>query len=340
MAHSAYHLQALAISRLRIEAIGLKVINVPVQITAASPNKDLGNIQVTTTQNTLKEVDVVGERPLMEMSVDKKVFNVEKNITTAGGSATDVLANVPSVSVDVDGNVSLRNNSNVTILIDGKPSTLLGSDQASALQSLPASSIESVEVITNPSAKYDAQGNTGIINIVTKKSNLLGFNGNITLGAGTRDKYNGSLGLSLKKGSWNVFLNSSFRLNNNYNNTTTDIYGKGAAVGDTTSSHSFEHNQRHFDGSFNTIGASYDINKRNSITLTENVNIMDFGGTGNSTYDIYNATNETGLASTEQRSSSNGGEAPYLFLPAWIIKGNLKKPARKLMWTRPTISLI
>src|SRR6185312_11837073 len=135
--------------------------------------------------------------------VDKKVFNVEKNTTTAGGSASDVLQNVPSVSVDVDGTVSLRGKSDVTILIDGKPATLLGTDAASALQSLPAASIESVEVITNPSAKYDAQGLTGIINIITKKDKKMGINGNVTLGAGTADKYNGNLGLNMRKGKWN-----------------------------------------------------------------------------------------------------------------------------------------
>jgi iron complex outermembrane recepter protein len=314
---------------LRIQAIGLKVINMPVSISPKSPDKDLGNITVVTSQNTLKEVDIVAEKPMMEMNVDKKVFNVEKNITTAGGSATDVLSNVPSVSVDVDGNVSLRNNANVTILIDGKPATLLGSDQASALQSLPAASIESVEVITNPSAKYDAQGNTGIINIVTKKSNALGFNGTATLGAGTNDKYNGSLGLNLRKNKWNVFLNSSFRLNDNYNNTTTDIYGKGAAVGDTTSSHSYEHQQRHFDGSFNSIGASYDINKRKSITLTENINIMDFGSTDNSIYNIYGNTNETDLLSTERRTATNSG-GPISSSTALDYKGKFKKVGEEI----------
>jgi len=314
---------------LRIEAIGLKVLFVPVQVTAAAPDKNLGNVQVTASQHTLKEVNIVGERPLMEMNVDKKVFNVEKNTTTAGGSASDVLSNVPSVTVDVDGNVSLRNNSNVTILIDGKPSTLLGSDQASALQSLPASSIESVEVITNPSAKYDAQGNTGIINIVTKKSNTLGFNGNITLGAGTGDKYNGALGLNLRKGKWNVFVNSSARLNSNYNNTTTDIYGKGPAAHDTISSHSYEHDYRHFNGSFNTVGASYDINKNNSITLTENINVMDFSTTGNSIYNVYNATNETGLASSEQRGISNSG-GPVSISSGLDYKGKFKKTGEEI----------
>jgi len=153
--------------RLRIESIGLTTKFINVQITADAPDKKMGNVKVAESDNALKEVSIVGEKPIMELKVDKKVFNVEKNTTTAGGSATDVLQNVPSVSVDADGNVSLRGKSDVTILIDGKPSTMLGTDVASALQSLPAGSIESVEVITNPSAKYDAQGTSGIINIIT-----------------------------------------------------------------------------------------------------------------------------------------------------------------------------
>lgn len=155
---------------LRIESMGFSRKIISVQIADNDPDKKLGKIKLSETENKLGEVSVVGEKNVMELKVDKKVFNVEKNTTTSGGSATDVLQNVPAVSVSADGTVSLRGKADVTILIDGKPSTLLGADVTSALQSLPASSIESVEVITNPSAKYDAQGTTGIINIITKKT--------------------------------------------------------------------------------------------------------------------------------------------------------------------------
>ncbi len=259
---------------LRISAIGLDQKTIPnIQLTVDAPDKNLGKIKVSSGATKLKEVSIVGERPIMEMKVDKKVFNVEKNTTTAGGSASDVLQNVPSVSVDVDGAVSLRGKQDVTILIDGKPATLLGTDAASALQSLPASSIESVEVITNPSAKYDAQGLTGIINIITKKDGRLGINGTATLGAGTADKYNGSLNLNMRKGKWNVFLNSSFRLNSNYNHTNIDKQDKST---DSSYTHGIERSQRHFDGFFNSIGASYDFDKNNSITFTQNINSMNF----------------------------------------------------------------
>jgi outer membrane receptor protein involved in Fe transport len=256
---------------LRITAIGYKDRTIgDVVISQDAPNKAMGNIAMSQTEQALKEVEVVGEKAMMEMKVDKKVFNVDKNITAAGGSAADVLQNVPSVSVDADGNLSLRGKSDVTVLIDGKPATLLGSDVPSALQSLSASSIESVEVITNPSAKYDAQGMTGIVNIITKKDKAFGINGNINIGAGTGDKYNAGLGLNAHKKNWNVFLNSNLRINNTWNDVFTSRNDK---MDDSTYSTN-EHVPRNFTGWFNTLGASWDWDKNNSITVTGNFNLM------------------------------------------------------------------
>lgn len=261
--------------KLRISGIGINQQEIPgIKITPNEPEKNLGNITVATNAQALGTVEVVAERAVVEMNIDKKVFNVEKNTTATGGSAADVLQNVPSVQVDGEGNVSLRGKSGVNILIDGKPATLLGSDVASALQSMPASSIANIEVITNPSAKYDAQGMTGIINIITKKDKKLGFNGNATAGIGTRDKYNGSLGLNLKNDKWNFFLNSSFRANKNYHRFTTD---RSNYFNDSTY-YSYENNNRDFKGFFNSIGVEYTIDNRNTVTLTQNLNIMRFGG--------------------------------------------------------------
>jgi iron complex outermembrane receptor protein len=277
---------------LRIESIGMITKFLSVQVTSDAQAKNLGSIKLGATENKLREVEVVGEKSVMELKVDKKVFNVEKNTTTAGGSASDVLQNVPSVSVAADGTISLRGKSDVTILIDGKPATMLGSDVTSALQSLPAGSIESVEVITNPSAKYDAQGTSGIINIITKKDGRFGMNGNLTLGAGTNDKYNGNLGLNARKGKWNVFLNSSIRYNSTFNDVITDRVDKSETNNKYQSYHTFEHVPRHFDGAFNTIGASFDPDKYNSITVTENINRMGFGYKDFSDYFIYGTPDE------------------------------------------------
>ena len=312
--------------RLRIESIGAVTKYVTVQVAPDALDKKLGNIKLGASETTLDEVSVVGEKPIMELTVDKKVFNVEKNTTTAGGSAADVLQNVPGVSVDADGNVSLRGKTDVTILIDGKPSTLLGSDVASALQSLPAGSIESVEVITNPSAKYDAQGTSGIINIVTKKDARLGMNGSATLGAGTNDKYNGNLGLNLRKGKWNAFVNSSFRINNTYNNVTTDRYDNKT----DSSFHTYEHVPRDFDGSFNTIGASFDPDKYNSITVTENINDMGFAFKDYSNYYIYPNNGESGAYASNQQKYTDFSVGLLSLSSAIDYKHKFKKKDEEL----------
>ncbi len=318
--------------RLRIEAMGYTTMFVSVELTAAASKKNLGTIKLSASEQSLNEVSVVGEKPIMELKVDKKVFNVEKNTTTAGGSATDVLQNVPAVSVDADGTVSLRGKSGVTILIDGKPATMLGTDVTSALQSLPAGSIESVEVITNPSAKYDAQGTSGIINIVTKKDGRFGMNGTVTVGAGTRDKYNGSLGLNARKGKWNVFLNSSARLNNTFNNVTTSRVDKVAT--DTPAAihsyHTYEHVPRQFYGYFNTLGASFDPNKYNSFTLVQNVNIMQFGFKDMSDYSIYANPTESGTPTYSQYRYSSFAGSPTSLSTSLDYKHKFKKKDEEL----------
>ena len=322
--------------RIKIESIGVTTKWVNVQITADDPDKKLGKISLATSENTLKDVSITGEKPIVEMKVDKKVFNVAQNTTTAGGSAADVLQNVPAVTVDPDGNVSLRGKSDVTILIDGKPSTLLGTDVASALESLPAGSIESVEVITNPSAKYDAQGSTGIINIITKKDDHFGINGNITLGAGTGDKYNGNLGLNARKGKWNFFLNSSARLNSNYNHVTTTRYNKDTSFGGQYQNYyTYENVPRNFDGYFNSIGASFDPDKYNSITLTENINKMDFNFKDYSDYVVYNTPGYntevgTGTASMTENRYTNQGGGPFSTSTALDYKHKFKKTDEEL----------
>jgi len=278
--------------RLRISALGFRERIMEGITIAAGGERDLGRITMETASHQLENVEIVSERPVMELSVDKKTFNVEKNITTAGGSAADVLQNVPSVSVDNDGNMSLRGKSSVTLLIDGKPSTLLGSDAATALQSLPASAVQSVEVITNPSAKYDAQGMGGIVNIITKKDRTFGVNGSATAGIGTRDKYNGNLSLNMRNERWNFFLNSNFRLNNNYTHITTKrnnhFYNEENNFDDTFF-HTYEDDMRRFLGWFTTAGAEYTLNDRNVLTLTEHLNVMNFGIAGTADYKRYGA---------------------------------------------------
>ncbi|MDP3830697.1 MAG: carboxypeptidase-like regulatory domain-containing protein, partial [Ignavibacteriaceae bacterium] len=185
-------------------------------ITINPKNKELnlGRILLEPSAINLSEVLVSSERDMMVNNLDKKVINVEKNITSSGGTAVDVMQNIPSVSVDVDGEVSLRGNKNVTILIDGRPNGLASIGSGDLLNQIPASSIESIELVTNPSAKYDPEGTAGIINIVLKKRTNIGLNGIISVNAGTGDKYNSSLNFNLRQFPFNFFASYDGRVGN------------------------------------------------------------------------------------------------------------------------------
>lgn len=194
-----------------------------VSISDAVREINLGSIKMKTAKsNVLNEVTVTAPKTTMQLGIDKKVFSVDQSLVSEGGSASDLLQNVPSVQTDIDGNVSLRGSSGVKVLIDGKPSLIAGGDVAQILKSIPASSIESVELITNPSAKYDAEGQSGIINIVLKKNKKLGFNGSLALTAGNRNNYNANTSMSFQNKKVNLYGNYSYRYGNRngggYNN--------------------------------------------------------------------------------------------------------------------------
>lgn len=177
-------------------------------------NLDLGTLIIKESGKLLDEVVVAGAKPAMELQMDRKVFNVAQSAISVGGTATDLLANVPSLQVDMDGSVSLRGSSSVRILIDGKESAMAGNDITRLLQALPANAIERVEVITNPSAKYDAEGQSGIINIVLKKDARYGLNGAITASAGSYGNAGAGFNLNYRQGKLNYFGNYNFNRRN------------------------------------------------------------------------------------------------------------------------------
>lgn len=179
----------------------------------------LGVIKLFNTDVELSEVSVVGEKASEELHLDKKVINVSQNINASGGTALDVLQNQPSVQVDQDGNVSLRGSSNFTIQVNGKPYPIQGGD---ALRQIPANLVESIEIITNPSAKYDSEGTAGIINIVMKKQDRDNMNGIVNAGLGSRTKYNGDFTLSYKSGDYTLSGSFDYRKNTNYMNQLFD----------------------------------------------------------------------------------------------------------------------
>src|SRR5690606_38370763 len=162
----------------------------------AGKRVDLGELPLKASGEVLAEVVVEGTPPAMELGIDRKIFNVAQSTLSVGATATDLLANVPSLQVDMAGTVSLRGSSSVRILINGRESALAGSDVSQFLQALPADAVERIEVVTNPSSKYDAEGQSGIINIVLKKNTYLGFNGSVNASGGSYNNYMAGLNLN------------------------------------------------------------------------------------------------------------------------------------------------
>ena len=197
--------------RLKITAIGFRTWERPVKFDMKmggdfsqmmnNVDKDLGNIRMELDSKTLEAVTVTGTKPFMQMGVDRRIFNVEKSLVSTGQTATELMKNIPGVNVDIDGNVTLRNAS-PTIFVDGRPTTL-------TLDQIPSDAIQSVEIITNPSAKFDASGGTaGILNIILKKNRKAGYNGNLRAGIDSRGKLNGGGDINVKQGKVNVFASA------------------------------------------------------------------------------------------------------------------------------------
>ena len=230
-------------------------------------SKDLGTIALGLEVNSLNEVELVAERTEVEIRLDKRVYNVGKDITVRGGSVSDVMDNIPSVSVDVEGNISLRGNNNVRILINGKPSGLVGLSGPDALRQLPAESIERVEVITSPSARYEAAGTAGILNIILKREELAGFNGSFILNGGTPTSYGGSASLNWRNKKLNVFTTTSY---NNGNSLGGGVFNSEYFNGDqastfTNETRDYNRNRERF---FINLGAEYYFDDNTSLTVS------------------------------------------------------------------------
>jgi outer membrane receptor protein involved in Fe transport len=220
--------------RIVVDFIGYRKKSIGnITLSKGASNVSLGNILLSPNANQLKEVSITAHAATVENKIDKMVYNPATDLTTQGGVALDVMQKVPMVSVDINGNVELMGNSNVRFLINGKPSTIFGSSITDALQAIPASQIKSIEVITNPGAKYDASGTGGIINIILKDNKVEGVNGNINITAGTRLE-NGNFNLNAKKGKlgFNAFFGGNANLKSatpgssnrtSYNNTRDTV---------------------------------------------------------------------------------------------------------------------
>ncbi len=193
---------------ITVEFIGFDKLTIPNQV--LNSDKNIGTIGLAENAQALDEIEIIAEVTTVDIRLDKKIYNVGQDLTVSGGTVSDVLDNVPSVSVDVEGNVALRGNDNVTILINGKPSGLVGLNSTEALRQLPAESIERVEVITSPSARYDAQGTAGILNIILRRSKLQGFNGAVTANVGHPTQAGISGNVNYRTGDVNIFNTTSY----------------------------------------------------------------------------------------------------------------------------------
>jgi outer membrane receptor protein involved in Fe transport len=268
-----------------------------VLVTPRAPEKNIGTVQLEPNITTYKDVEVTGEREAVQYAVDKKIYNVEKDLTTTGGTAVDVLQNVPSITVDVDRNISLRGSSNVTVLIDGRPSTL-------TLEQIPADNIERIEVITNPSAKYDPDGTAGIINILLKKNQQAGYNGTVAVNIGTRDKYTASANLNFRNEAINIFLNYTFQdqrfflRGNSWQQNTLDTLFFVQQTND-----GFRKNIGHIARG----GFDYFLDDNNTITFA--LNYGNRTGTGDNfiNYNFLNAQQTPRSSQTRDNISTNTG---------------------------------
>ena len=250
---------------ITLEYIGFQKVTLENRIIRVTTR--LGDFKLNINSESLNEVELIGERTEIEIRLDKRIYNVGKDITVRGGSVTDVMDNIPAVSVDVEGNISLRGNDNVRILINGKPSGLVGLSGSAALRQLPAESIEKVEVVTSPSARYEASGTAGIINIILKKDELIGFNATFIANTGIPEYLGSTATLNWRTKKLNVFSTTTYR---DQKSLGGGVFNNEYFNGDLPSS--FANETRDYDrirkNYFINLGAEYYINDKTSLTIS------------------------------------------------------------------------
>lgn len=281
-----------------------------VTISREKPRVSLGAIQLAPDLQQMEGVEVVAEREAVTFEIDRTVYNTKDQITSSGGSASDVLQNIPSVEVDIDGNVSLRGNQNVVVYINGKPSPVRGDFLASYLQQIPAGTIEKVEVIPNPSAKFDPDGMAGIINLVMKQDTDLGTSGGLTFGIGTGDSYNASGNLNFQKGKLSLFSNYGFRfedrLSEGYN------FRENRYLDPLTYLEQNEDGSRERLSNMINLNADYALNKKDILSASAQMGVRGGDNDGLNTFAQLGSGSElTGLYDRGTASSSQSFNMDY-----------------------------
>ncbi|HZW38803.1 MAG TPA: TonB-dependent receptor [Ignavibacteriaceae bacterium] len=284
-----------------------KLVIDTIRIGPRNPQIDLGKIYLKSTSLTLDNVTVTGQRDFITNTIDKKVIDVSKLILSSGGNALDVLQNVPSINVDVDGNVSLRGNQNLKILVDGKESGLATMEPSDLLQSLSANAIDRIELITNPSSKYNPEGTAGILNIILKRKAELGINANVSANAGTGDKYNASGDINLRSSFFNLSAGYDKRLMNmnssgtSVRNNTFGLYRYIDQISDNNNNH---------DGDNGRISLDLMPDELNIFTVGFDYHGRSFGSDG-TTANTYLGEGNTLLRDYLRTSSQDRGMNSY-----------------------------
>lgn len=306
---------------LKISMVGYAPAEQSIQLTPQAAEKDLGNISLKADAAQLQDVTVVASKPGMTLDIDKKTFTVDKNIVTAGGTAIDVMRNVPSLQVDIDGNVKLRNAA-PQLYIDGRPTTL-------TLDQIPADAIETVEVITNPSAKYDASGgNAGILNIVLKKNKKSGYNGNVNSSIDRFGGWNLGGNLNLRQEKFNISASLMSNQMRNRGIGNTERYNTGGEVPVNIFQNSTNRNKGGF--LFGKIGVDYFLNNRTTISASVVRMRGKFSPTDNINFTTDSLYPSGKVSSLAERVSATSREFNGLGLQAGI-KYNFKKTGEE--WT-------
>jgi iron complex outermembrane receptor protein len=312
--------------RVKSSFVGYKTLRTDSVLVTGMKPVDIGTLSLLMAEQIIGEVVVKGEKSLYENKIDRKVFNVDKSIVAQSGTATDVLQQVPSVSVDQDGVVSLRGSENVNILVNGRPTLI---DKTVLLQQIAANTIEKIEVITNPSVKYDSEGTSGIINIVLKQGVAQGLNGTVAINAGGNDsydaipRYNGSVNINYNPGKYNVFASYSYRREEGTFEGESHRYFKN----DATRLNSNNFGVRMRESNSIRLGIDYFVDK----SLTVGVNgSYSIGRDEDRDDDKYNFLNAQGNSVYKSFRNSNGTEENYSKEFAAYITKKFEKDGHEL----------
>jgi len=310
---------------IKVEFLGFKTVEFKDK--AINANTNLGTVAVAEDSKQLDEVVIVAEKSTVDIKLDKKVYNVGKDMTVKGGTASDVLDNVPSVSVDADGNVSLRGNESVRILIDGKPSGMIGVNVAQALKQLPADAVEKVEVITNPSARYDAEGGGGIVNIILKKGKAQGLNGSVTGTVGYYKNNNINGNVNFRGENFNLFTSIGYNNSESPGNFTRNSEYTNPSPGSPKYIDEKRENERQREGHNANFGMEWFLSK--STSWTNSLSFSKNDGSNPEDVYFYNYDENRNLMSIKNRFNNQLNNSRNFNYSSNLTK-NFKKDGHKL----------